>query len=102
MGGDIGIAGVTTLLARRAQIHQQDLAAHTSAFDPAFETQLKAVTRALLHAGATAQQAAREALGELGQAVLRQAQTLAYIDTIWLFAVLTAAMVPLAFFTPAH
>ena len=35
MGGDIGIAFVTTLIARRSQTHQANLAAHTTAYNAA-------------------------------------------------------------------
>ena len=35
MGGDIGIAFVTTLIARRSQTHQANLSAHTTRVQPA-------------------------------------------------------------------
>jgi DHA2 family multidrug resistance protein len=111
LGGSTGIATLTTLLARRGQIHQHDLAAHTSSFDQAFTSQLAATTQALVRAGATTHEAGRRAVAQLNRELVQQAQTLAYIDTLWLFATLAAVMVPLSFImrrndpaaaTPAH
>ena len=98
MGGDVGIAVVTTLLARRAQNHQVDLVAHTSLFDAPFRERLQGLTQALMHSGASASDAATEAYRALYRIVLQQAQTLAYIDIIYLLAWATVVMIPLAFF----
>jgi DHA2 family multidrug resistance protein len=97
LGGDIGIAAATTILAQRAQLHQTNLAAHTSKYDDAFAARLEGATRALVHAGETSHEAGRKALGAVARAVGEQAESLAYIDTIWLFAILAALMVPLTF-----
>jgi DHA2 family multidrug resistance protein len=98
MGGDVGIAVVTTLLARRSQVHQVELVRHTSLFDAPFRARLDAVTRALEHSGASASDAAHQAYGALYRTVLQQAQTLAYVDVIYLIAWGTTLMIPLAFF----
>jgi hypothetical protein len=42
-------------------------------------------------------EATRKAFGAIAHGLLQQAQTLAYIDTIRIFAAITAAMIPLAF-----
>ncbi len=97
MGGDVGIAVVTTLLARRAQVHQVDLVAHTSLFDTPFRLRLEALSQALQHSGSSATEAANEAYRALYRIVLQQAQTLAYVDVLYLLACATALMVPLAF-----
>jgi DHA2 family multidrug resistance protein len=98
VGGDIGIATFTALVAHRSQIHQTNLASHTSRYNPTFVAQLDAITSALVHTGATAQQANRKAVGMLGRALLAQATTLAYVDVIRVFAALCVLMVPLVFF----
>jgi len=97
MGGDVGIALVTTLLARRAQHHQVNLVAHTSLFDAPFRARLEGLTRTLQHSGSSASDAANEAYRALYRLVLQQAQTLAYVDVLQLLAWGTALMVPLAF-----
>ncbi|HEY2893193.1 MAG TPA: DHA2 family efflux MFS transporter permease subunit [Pirellulales bacterium] len=98
MGGDVGIAAMTTLLARRAQHHQVDLARHTSLFDAPFRDRLQAITLALEHSGASASTAAAGAYRALYRTVLQQAQTLAYVDVLYLLGWGTALMIPLAFF----
>ncbi|HEX3776589.1 MAG TPA: DHA2 family efflux MFS transporter permease subunit [Polyangiaceae bacterium] len=97
MGGDVGIAAVTTLLAQRSQMHQTELVRHTTPFDAPFQARLDALTRSLEHSGASAADAALEAYRALYRMVLQQAQTLAYVDVIFLIACGTALMVPLAF-----
>jgi MFS transporter, DHA2 family, multidrug resistance protein len=97
MGGDVGIALVTTLLARRSQMHQVELVRHTTPFDAPFRERLDGITRALEHSGASASDAALQAYRALYRTVLAQAQTLAYVDVLFLIACGTAVMVPLAF-----
>ncbi len=97
MGGDVGIALVTTLLARRTQHHQVDLVAHTSLFDAPFRDRLTSITRALQHSGASASDATLEAYRALYRTVIQQAQTLAYVDVLYLLAWACGLMAPLAF-----
>jgi DHA2 family multidrug resistance protein len=99
MGGDIGIALVTTLIARRAQVHQSNLASYTNAYEPAFMAKLTGITLALQHTGASATQAARQATAILYRQLVQQATTLAYIDTLKVLAVGTLAMIPLLLLT---
>jgi DHA2 family multidrug resistance protein len=97
MGGDVGIAIVTTMLARGSQSHQAELVRHTSLFDAAFRTRLEAIEAALRAAGHDGVRAANEAYAMLYRAALVQAQTLAYIDVLFWFGCGSALMVPLAF-----
>jgi len=97
MGGDVGIAVVTTMLARGSQRHQSQLAQHTSLLDAAFRARLEAIQGALVQAGHDSARAATEAYGLLYRALLAQAQTLAYIDVLFWFGCGSALMVPLAF-----
>jgi DHA2 family multidrug resistance protein len=99
MGGDVGIAFVTTFLARRSQAHEANLAAHTSPFDPPFQSRLTQVTAAFEHTGASATTAAHKALGALYGQFVQQATTLAYIDVLEVMGVATALMVPLLLLT---
>jgi DHA2 family multidrug resistance protein len=97
MGGDVGIAVATTLLARRSQMHQVELVRHTTLFDAPFRDRLNAITLALQHSGSSASDAAIEAYRFVYRTVLQQAQTLAYVDVLFLIGCGTALMVPLAF-----
>ncbi|HEX8909899.1 MAG TPA: DHA2 family efflux MFS transporter permease subunit [Anaeromyxobacteraceae bacterium] len=110
LGGDIGIALVTTLIARRTQVHQANLVAHLDPGSQPLLARIAGLTRALQHAGSTSVEAARRAYGVLYQQLAQQAQTLAYLDVLFVFACFAAAMVPLVFLTrrgaggaaPAH
>ena len=99
MGGDIGIAFVTTLVARRSQFHQSRLVAHATSFDPAFMSTRQSVARGLAHAGLSSSEAARRALAVVYRQVQAQAATLAYLDAIRVLAVVTALMIPLLLVT---
>jgi MFS transporter, DHA2 family, multidrug resistance protein len=99
MGGDIGIAFVTTFFARRSQFHQTRLVSHTSLYDPTFMASVKAAAHALVRAGVSSGAATSKAMALLYRQLLAQAETLAYIDAIRVLGVATAAMVVLLFFT---
>ena len=47
LGGSIGIAFVTTMIARRAQVHQALMVGHLTPSDPAYTQQLAAAQHAL-------------------------------------------------------
>jgi DHA2 family multidrug resistance protein len=99
MGGDVGIAFVTTLIVRRSQAHQATLVSHTSSFDPAFQGRLASITAALEHAGISAVDASHKALAALYAQTLQQAATLAYVDALRALAIATALMLPLLLLT---
>jgi DHA2 family multidrug resistance protein len=99
MGGDIGIAMVTTLIARRSQVHQATLTAHANNFNHAFTAKLAAITAGMQHAGRSAVDAGRAALQAVYVQIVQQAQTLAYIDTIMVLVAITTLMIPLVFLT---
>jgi MFS transporter, DHA2 family, multidrug resistance protein len=88
MGSSVGTSMVTTLLARRAQVHQVALSQHTSRFDRSLQNNVKALSLRLAHSGVSAADASKRAYGLLYRAAGKQAETLAYID---IFLVLTIA-----------
>ena len=95
MGGDIGIAFVTTLIARRSQTHQANLASHTTAYNPLYQQKLTALTSAFEHAGAASIEAAKRATALLYRQLVLQATQLAYLDALVMLSLATALMVPL-------
>ena len=78
---------VTTMIARRAQVHQIFLSAHTGPGVPNFALALKGLTARLSVLGAGAPQAQGMAYGLLYRQLIGQATTLAYIDTYFLLAI---------------
>jgi DHA2 family multidrug resistance protein len=99
MGGDLGIAFVTTLIGIRAQTHQSQLVSHTTAYDAPYQSRLDAMARALEHAGSTSFQAARQATAAMYRQLAQQATQLAYLDALWVLGVSSALMVPLVWLT---
>jgi DHA2 family multidrug resistance protein len=97
VGGSVGISIVETMLARRSQKHQSDLAGHLTSTSPAFQGQLDAMTRALTSAGYNAADASQRAYNMIYSRVQQQAAALAYNDVIFVFALACAIMVPCAF-----
>jgi len=99
MGGDIGIAMVTTLIARRSQWHQANLVANVRPGEPLLVDRLQAIAQALQHAGVSAAQSTKMATAAIYRQVIQQAQTLAYLDVLFVLACFTAVMVPLVLLT---
>jgi DHA2 family multidrug resistance protein len=99
MGGDIGIAAVTTLIARRSQFHQSLLVSRTNSFDPSFTARLEGLAGNFQRAGASAIDATHRAMAVIYFQLQQQAATLAFLDAIKMLAVATGLMIPLLFLT---
>ncbi|MGH7271975.1 MAG: hypothetical protein ACREJ3_16215, partial [Polyangiaceae bacterium] len=99
LGGDIGIAFVTTLVVRRSQVHQAILSAHTTAYNPVYQAKLAGIARALEHAGATSVDAMHQAAAAMYAQMLQQAANLAYLDALWVLGIASAFMVPIVWLT---
>jgi MFS transporter, DHA2 family, multidrug resistance protein len=88
LGGAIGVALLTTLLARRSQAHQATLVGHVDAWDPETAERLRAWVAHFAAQGTDSFTAERRAVGVLYQEVTRQAQLLAFADDFWLLFLL--------------
>jgi DHA2 family multidrug resistance protein len=97
IGSSVGTSMVTTLLSRRAQVHQSMLSAHANTYEPAFRNQLSGLASQFNHAGATVPDAQVQAYARAYQSVQIQSQTLAYIDTYMVLAIAAGLMFLLAF-----
>jgi DHA2 family multidrug resistance protein len=97
VGGSFGIAFVTTLIARRSQFHQNRLVSHLPRTSVQLMDRLQQITRGLVAQGSSQAEAARQALGAVYGTVLRQAATLAFVDAVWVFAIICLLMTPLVF-----
>jgi DHA2 family multidrug resistance protein len=97
IGGGFGVALSTTVLARKAQLHQSFLVEHITPYSATFQRYYQQLREWLAtnhpniadHHGAFAL---------IYQEVLRQARMLAYNDTFQLLALLTAILVPATLF----
>ena len=80
LGGAIGVALLTTLLARRSQAHQATLVGHVDMWDTETAARLQAWATHFAAQGADHFTAERRAVSVLYQEVTRQAQLLAFAD----------------------
>jgi DHA2 family multidrug resistance protein len=97
IGGSVGIAGVVTMLARRAQFHQAVLVSHMTPLDSAYQAMLSGAKQMLVAQGSDPVQAAHQAQGLAYGLLMRQASMLAFLDDFWLMAVATLGMIPFMF-----
>jgi DHA2 family multidrug resistance protein len=97
IGGSVGIANVTTMLARRAQVHQSTLVSHLTPLDPAYTASLSGASRFLMSQGSNPVQALNQAHGLIYGNLIRQASMLAYLDSFWLLGLTFLAMIPFMF-----
>ena len=94
VGGSVGIALTTTLLAQRSQYHQNTLVSHITAWDPETQERLTRWTSHFTTLGSDTFTAERQAVAMLYRETVAQAQLLAYADDFWVLAVMFA-VVPL-------
>ena len=95
MGSSVGTSAVTTILARRAQLHQAMLASHTSLSDPAFRDSAASLADRLRQGGVDQPQ--MQAYGRLYESMQNQASTLSYIDAFWMLGIAAGVMFLLSF-----
>jgi DHA2 family multidrug resistance protein len=97
IGSSIGTSMVTTLIARRAQVHQAYLVTHVTPGSATVAQTVTALANHLTAAGLDAVDATRQAQGRIYRETIAQATTLAYIDTFAILAVGAAIMFLLSF-----
>jgi len=86
IGGSVGIAIVTTLLARRAQYHQTVLVDGVDPMNPAWADRVAEWTRHFAAQGSDAMTAGRQAVAMIYRETVAQAQVKAFADDFWLLA----------------
>ncbi len=97
LGGSVGISIVSTLIARRAQIHQDTLSLHTNNYHSAFTSAVNGLGNSFVRSGSSPADAAHHGLAQFYASMQSQASMLAYLDTLWLLAMACFAIVPLVF-----
>jgi DHA2 family multidrug resistance protein len=98
-GGSVGIAFVTTVLARRTQYHQSVLVAHATPFQQRYQEKLDTLSRYFVTHGFTAPDAALHAKAQLARIIQQQAAFLGFLDCFWLLGCACLIGAPLVFFT---
>ena len=96
LGGSMGIAFVTTMLARGAQAHQSLMVGHLAPDNPAFVQRL-ADAKKMLGQHADPVTATRQAYNTVYSLLDQQAHLWAFVDNFYLFGLLALAGIPLIF-----
>ena len=92
LGGSFGVAFSTTLLARRAQFHQNFLVENVNPYNPVFQRYYTDLGNWLGMNQVTQHSAP---LAVIYNGILRQAHMMAFNDAFWILAWITAFLVPL-------
>ena len=95
LAASIGIALVTTVVTRAAQIHQATLVTHVTPYDPAYQDTVK-MAQGALASQVGAIQAQTLADGHIYRSLLQQSNMLAYIDDFRWLALICFVAIPLA------
>ncbi len=108
IGGSLGVSFISTMLVRRAQVHQRILAAHVTAGSSTYQAMGNGMTGALQAHGFSAAGAAEGAMARMYDMMVVQARTLAYLDTVHVLVILVACLIPVGYlmkkprFRPKH
>jgi DHA2 family multidrug resistance protein len=97
IGGSVGIAVATTMLSRKAQIHQTFLASHMTSLNANFAQTVQQMSHAFIQRGINPALASTMAQARLYGAMARQAEMLAYVDTWRFMGFVLFAVIPLVF-----
>ena len=97
LGGSAGTALLTTYLARSAQVHQANLAAHVVPGSVPYRLYMDQMKEILISRGMTAAQASQMAVGQAYQQMIRQASMLGYKNAFFILSVVIFALSPLPF-----
>jgi DHA2 family multidrug resistance protein len=95
VGGSFGIAGMTTLLARRGQFHHARLIEFASPYNPNFQAAYQAIVDLLLGRGQPLATAQAQAYGVIYGEVGRQSALLSFRDAFWILGVAVLVVTPL-------
>jgi DHA2 family multidrug resistance protein len=97
IGGSVGIASVTTLLARRNQTYINSLGAHVTPYDAGSRMMLDRIKQGLIDQGSDPVTAAKQAEAALFAMVRRQATMLSFNEVFWVLALVFLAVIPFVF-----
>jgi MFS transporter, DHA2 family, multidrug resistance protein len=95
IGASIGIASVTTISSRHAQIHTNTLGANVTPYNPLAQSMMAQMKAAFMARGMDAATATRQAAAGLFGMVQQQAAMMGYVDVFFLLAIMFAACLPL-------
>jgi DHA2 family multidrug resistance protein len=102
LGGSVGIAAVTTIVARSSQTHQSHLVDRLTPGDPVYNSAVQTMTQNGMAHGLTEAAAQSQAMGTVYRELISQSTILAYADTFFVLALLVTAAFAAALFLPMN
>lgn len=96
IGGSLGISFISTMLVRRAQVHQNYLGAHVYPGSPNYRMLDHGLNGVMQSQGSIAGAATRS-MAHIYNMMVQQANMLAYIDTIHALVILTVCLIPIGY-----
>jgi DHA2 family multidrug resistance protein len=97
IGGSLGISFISTMLVRRAQVHQNYLAANVYPSSTNYRLLNHAFGRMMQSHGYSPTGAASRSMAHTYEMMVQQANVLAYIDTIHALVILTVCLIPIGY-----
>ena len=97
IGSSVGTSMMTTLTARRAQVHQVFLVVNITGGQRNFADAAAALTNRVFASGVGTNTAEKETYALIYRTVIGQATTLAYLDTFLILSIIAAVMFVLSF-----
>jgi DHA2 family multidrug resistance protein len=98
IGSSVGISFVTTMLARRAQFHQERLTEAVTAFSSQTSGALGQVGTMLQSGGVPAPATPTATLGVIYRELLQQANLMAFVDLFYVLGIMFLVAVPVVWF----
>ncbi len=95
IGGSFGIASMTTFLARRGQVHQDQIVSHITPYDHNTQMTYRGMQSWFMAHGSSSVDAARKSLGAMYGMVQQQAALLSFVEAFWIMGVIFLCMLPL-------
>jgi DHA2 family multidrug resistance protein len=97
IGGSIGVSFVSTMLQRRAQVHEQVLSAHVYRNSPNYRVMQQGIAGSLRTQGFSASNAAAASAAQIYGMMQRQARALAYVDVVHVLVIMVACLIPIGY-----
>lgn len=95
IGGSMGIAAVTTMVARRQQVHISILGPHVNAFDEGSRMRIAGLRAMFMSQGADRATATHRAYAALFGMVQQQGSMQSFVEAFWVLGIIFLAIVPL-------
>lgn len=97
IGSSVGTSVVTTMLARRAQLHQNRLGEQASSLNPSFQSTINGMAERMVQSGLSFADAQKHALARFYSGLQAQASALGYVDVYFILAIAAGTMFVLSF-----